>query len=52
MKNPSFLKNSNLKFVESKKLFQTSNIESPKSPSVIKLDSGKLILLSAVHFYQ
>jgi len=50
MKNPSFLKNSNLKFVESKKLFQTSNIESPKSPSVIKLDSGKLILLFSCTF--
>lgn len=50
MKNPSFLKNSKLKFVESKKLFQSSDFESPKSPSIIKLDSGKLILLFSCKF--
>ena len=50
MKNPSFLNNSKLKFVESKKLFQSSDFESPKSPSIIKLDSGKLILLFSCKF--
>ena len=45
MKNPGFSKNTNLKFAESKNLFQSSDIENPKSPSIIKLDTGKLILL-------
>ena len=50
MKTPNFSKTSNLKFIDSKNLFESSEIQNPSTPSVVKLNDGKLILLFNCNF--